>query len=157
MSEEKEQRYFEVVDDNFRKFPNNVIVKPIRATDGSAGYDFFSNEDVQLGPGEEHKFATDIKCKMHKDDQLEIITRSGNGTNNKILLKNGTGKIDSDYYNNPKNDGNIKITLVNEGTSYFHVKEGQRIAQGTFTKYLITDDDVPAAQSRDGGHGSTGE
>ena len=43
------------------------------------------------------------------------------------------------------------------GWEPFAIKVGDRIGQGTFSQYLIVDDDVPVNESRNGGYGSTGK
>lgn len=55
----------------------------------------------------------------------------------------------------PKNDGNILIQFTNKGTEQFQVEEGERIAQGIFLPYFLTDDDE-AEGERQEGMGSTG-
>ena len=65
------------------------------------------------------------------------------------------GIIDSDYYNNPDNEGEIKLILYNLGDEDVIVEKGERIAQGLFTKYLVADGDNIKTK-RLGGFGSTG-
>lgn len=60
-----------------------------------------------------------------------------------------------DFYNNPENEGHFKIILHNNGDRYAHIEAGERVAQGIFQKYYITDDDKAEAM-RSGGIGSTG-
>lgn len=155
------KRGFEVVRDDCRVFPDKQVILPTRADSGSCGYDFYSLEDVVISPGQKHLFFTDVKAKMFFDNRLEINTRSGNGVKYGIVLANTIGYIDSSYYNNPKNDGNIGICLYNMGEQPFEVKTGDRIAQGCFSRYLITDDDKyrnnTDSMTRNGGFGSTGK
>lgn len=154
-------RGFQVVKDEFRKFPNVEIKLPERATSGACGYDFYSNEDYTLEPGVAYIFWTDVKAKMFFDNVLQINTRSGNGCKRGIILANVIGYVDSDYYGNPSNDGNIGICLRNLSNEPFQVNKGDRIAQGMFSRYLITDDDKfrgsRGESSRKGGLGSTGK
>lgn len=56
-----------------------------------------------------------------------------------IMIANTQGWIDSDYYNNTENNGNIGIRLLNLSNEDYIVKEGDRIAQAMFVKYLISD------------------
>ena len=72
-----------------------------------------------------------------------------------VMIANTMGVIDSSYANNPDNDGNIGIRLFNLGDTIYTVHAGDRVAQGIFIKYLITDDDNAIAE-RNGGYGSTG-
>lgn len=153
-------RKFEIVKEKYRKFPDKKIRLPQRADNGSCGYDFFSLETVVLYPGQQHLFFTDVKAKMNLRDRLEINTRSGNGVKYGLVLANTIGFIDASYYNNPGNDGNIGICLKNTGTDTVTINEGDRIAQGCFSRYLITLDDRFKIKRKDnqrkGGFGSTG-
>ena len=92
---------------------------------------------------------------MLDDEMLMLNVRSSQGKI-RIQLANTQGWIDSSYYNNPDNNGNIAFFIRNEGTEDYVVKEGDRIMQGMFTKYLIADDDTPIANDRLGGFGSSG-
>lgn len=153
-------RKFEEVQDKFKKFPDVETKLPERATQQSAGYDFFSKEDFVIQPGEFHMTWTDVCAKMFYDNVLQIYTRSGNGIKRGVILKNNVGIVDSDYYGNSNNGGNIGVGLVNTGTEPFEVHVGDRIAQGIFSKYYIVDDDpfmkTKTKRTRDGGFGSTG-
>ena len=71
-----------------------------------------------------------------------------------IMISNTIGLIDSDYYENPDNDGNIGFRLLNLGNTPYEIKVGDRIGQGVFIKYDTTDNDDTRA-TRKGGFGST--
>ena len=154
-------RKFAKVREDFMKFPEVETKLPVRADNHSAGYDFYSKEDVDIEPGSVHVFWTDVKAVMFFDNVLQIYTRSGNGVKYGVILRNGTGIIDASYANNESNDGNICIALENTGNRVFSVKKGDRIAQGIFIRYLITDDDKylvgEEKKERKGGLGSTGK
>lgn len=97
---------------------------------------------------------TGLKVKMPKDVVLKIYPRSSTGSNCLLVLANQTGIIDSDYYNNPDNEGHIFIPILNLFPYDIEIKKGEKIAQGIFEHYLITDDDE-CAEKRIGGFGST--
>ena len=97
---------------------------------------------------------TGLKVKMPEDVVLKIHPRSGTGSNCLLQLANQTGVIDSDYYNNPDNEGHIFIPILNLSPYDIEIKKGDKIAQGIFEHYLITDDDE-ANGERTGGFGST--
>jgi dUTP pyrophosphatase len=73
-----------------------------------------------------------------------------------LILKNITPIIDSDYYGNPKTDGNIGLHLLNISNQTILILKGERICQGIFVPYFITNDDDPVNNERLGGFGSTG-
>lgn len=129
---------------------------PTRSTKHSAGYDFKSPIDLKLEPGESKKIPTGIKVCMNEDEYLAIFIRSSMGFKYNIRLCNQVGIVDSDYYNNPDNEGQIYIKIQNEGNESLIINKGDRFAQGIFMKYLLTDDDV-SVNERIGGFGSTGK
>jgi dUTP pyrophosphatase len=150
-------RMFRIVPSCFRKFPNCEITLPSRADIGSAGYDFLSNETQDLTPGESHLFWTDVCIEMEKGDALLIDTRSGNGCKRGLVLRNTLGIIDSSYYANGSNFGNIGICLLNTSDEIQTIHIGDKIAQGILINYLLIDDDSCQKEDREGGFGSSGD
>jgi dUTP pyrophosphatase len=147
-------RGFEIVSETKRKFTNETITLPTRSTKKSAGYDFYSNDTITIKPLEKFAFFTDVKSYMKDDEYLEIVPRSSIGIKKDLALSNTIGVIDSDYYSNPENDGNIIISLRNLGKSDITIEKGERIAQGIFKKYLVADSGN-SENERTGGVGST--
>lgn len=139
-----------------RGFSADDVILPCRSTKDSAGYDFRSLESYLLKPKESHVFPTGVKAEMEKDEVLYIFIRSSLGIKKGILLSNSVGVIDSDYFGNEKNDGHIMISLTNLSDEDVEIQKGDKIAQGVFMKYLITEDD-DATKERKGGIGSTGK
>ena len=135
---------------------NNSGIIPTRADIGSAGYDFYTPIDLEIKPHESIKFETNIKAKMNKDEVLLLYVRSSIGIKKNLMLSNGTGVIDSTYYNNSDNEGNIIGSIYNYGDDIQYIKAGDRVMQGVFVKYLITDSDSPLSTTRTGGIGSSG-
>ena len=144
-------RGFEVV----TPYENQGVQLPKRKTTESAGYDIECAEAVTIAPGEMKLVPTGLKAFMNYDEYLAIHIRSGMAVKRRLMLVNSTGIIDSDYYNNEDNEGHILIALVNMGTEPVSLDKGERVAQGIFSKYLITNDDN-ATGIRTGGIGSTG-
>lgn len=127
---------------------------PTRSTKHSAGYDFKSPISFTLNPGDSKKVPTGIKASMNEDEFLAIFVRSSMGFKYNIRLCNQVGIVDSDYYNNPDNEGHIFVKIQNEGKEAITINKGDRFAQGIFMNFLITDDDVTFGD-RIGGFGST--
>ena len=130
-------RYFELVKDKYRKSTGEVIL-PKRATKSSVAYDFYSPIDITIPPMTSVMIWTDIKAKFNENEALLINIRSSMGKQ-PVMIANTQGWIDSDYYSNPDNDGNIGIRLFNLGNTSYVVKSGDRIPQGMFVKYLVAD------------------
>ncbi len=159
-------------------------IMPLRATKTSAGYDFFAPFDIVIPPQGKVSFATDIKAEMAENEVLLIVVRSSSGIKRDLMAANTVGVIDSDYYENPYNDGNIHIALRNlrpsmELSGYKSVtlstgekieipvikdlreqntvviKAGERVVQGLFLPVLEADSAATDVQ-RGGGLGSSG-
>ena len=133
------------------------IELPKRSTKNSAGYDIRSMEEYTLKSGESRVFKTGIKAEMNPDEVFFIFDRSSFGFKYDIMLSNSVGVIDSDYYNNPDNEGHICIKLINLGKKDIDINIGDRIAQGVFLKYLTIEDEEEVKTNRKGGFGSTGK
>lgn len=97
---------------------------------------------------------TGIKCEMPEDMYLELSVRSSCPLKHWLILANGVGIIDADYYNNPDNEGHIFFQIINLSPFDIMLKKGDAIGQGIFKKYYLTDDDMVTAL-RQGGFGST--
>lgn len=137
-------------------YSDNGIL-PIRSDVGSAGYDFFIPKEITINPKESISFCTDIKVMMQKDEVLMLYIRSSIGIKKHIMLCNGTGIIDSTYYNNSTNEGNIICALYNYGDEPVVLEAGSRVIQGIFIKYLTANNDVVLNKQRAGGIGSSGK
>jgi len=175
-------RRFELVDKKFRTLDDVSVCLPIRGTKNSAGYDFVATKDLIIPPQETVTFKTDVKAFMQPDEMLIIDIRSSLGIKKDLMISNTLGIIDSDFYDNPDNGGNILIALRNLkpafkilgtkplriGTETFWIPEiedlqiantvkiqaGEQVAQGIFVKFLEADN-CNSDVVRGGGIGST--
>ena len=129
------------------------IVLPLRATKGSAGYDFSSPLDVTIRPGEMVKVPSGIRCFIEEGYVLHIYPRSSLGFKYRLTLANTTGIIDADYYN-ALNEGHIIVALVNRGDKDIVIKKGERFVQGIFLKFYTAEEEEVTGQ-RTGGFGSS--
>ncbi|HHY96542.1 MAG TPA: dUTP diphosphatase [Acholeplasma sp.] len=143
-------RKFEVI----QSYLDKDIKIPERATKYSAGYDLASAEDITINPGEIKLVPTGLKADMPEDEALFVYPRSSLGIKRRLTMSNNVGVVDKDYYNNAENEGHIMIPIYNFGTEVQVIKKGERIAQGIFQKYGITDNDS-AKNLRKGGFGSS--
>lgn len=142
------KRYFEV----FKPYG----IAPTRATKNSAGYDFYVPDEIVLEPGESKVIKLGVRAFMQPDEVLLIHIRSSIGMKRNTILGNVTGVIDSDYFGNKDNGGEICLCLKNIGDVPCYINAKERVAQGIFTKYLLTDDDSVQTE-RVGGIGSSNE
>lgn len=143
-------RRFEVVS---RCKDMNVEI-PKRKTKKSAGYDFFAVEDFTLYPNKLCIVPTGVKAYMEDNEVLYLHIRSSVAFKRGVRMLNSIGVIDADFVDNPDNEGEISLGLLSHNDDIVHIQKGERIAQGVFHKFLITDDDDAEGQ-RVGGIGST--
>jgi len=140
-----------------RGFEKADVILPERKTEKSAGYDIRIIEDICIEPGQTTTAKTGIKALMQDDEVLLLYLRSSIGLKFNLLVPNSVGVIDADYYGNDDNDGHIMITLYNFGSKAVVFQKNERVAQGIFTKFLKTSDEIPVLNKRFGGYGSTGK
>jgi len=156
------RKFLKVTKEQFRKDfgeENSELVykslkMPIRGTNLSAGYDFFSPKRYVIQPGENLRIPTGMRVKMQDDEWLGIYIRSSIGFKYNVRLKNSVGVIDADYIN-AKNEGHIWIAIYNHGDQALEIEAGEAFAQGIFQRYLLVEDDQPKEIHRNGGIGST--
>lgn len=98
--------------------------------------------------------STGMKCKLDPGTYLELSVRSSSPLKYWLILANGVGIIDADYYNNSDNEGEIFLQLINLSSFDILIKKGEAIGQAIIKPYLTTEDDA-ATGERLGGFGST--
>lgn len=155
-------------------YENQGIELPVRQTKCSVGYDIKSAHDVvipslwknvyeliksQFSKSDEIKIKptlikTGVKSYFMDDEVLYLYNRSSNPFKKGLVLANSVGVIESDYYGNESNDGELMFAYYNFYPFDINIKKGDRIGQGVFQKFLISDDDR-AEGVRKGGFGST--
>jgi len=128
---------------------------PKRATKDSGGYDLASIIDEEILPGEIKLIPTGLRVKMPKNEVLLVFPRSSLAFKKGLMMSNGVGVIDADYYN-AENEGHIGIPFYNFSKEKAVIKKGERLAQGIFTNYFKTVDDDNDSTVRLGGFGSSG-
>ena len=148
-------RGFVPVIEEMRKETMDYIL-PVRGTSRSACYDLSSPIRVTIPAHSSVLIWLNIKSYMLADEVLEVYVRSSIGIKKSLMLKNTVGVIDSDYYSNESNDGNIAVCLFNMNDEAVVIEKNERIAQAMFQKYLVVDNDVCLSDIRLGGIGSTG-
>jgi dUTP pyrophosphatase len=96
---------------------------PAYATDGAAGMDVVSAEDLILAPGGRYAVATGFAMAIPDGYEVQVRPRSGLALKHGITCLNTPGTIDSDYR------GEVRVILANLGAEPFEIKRGDRIAQ----------------------------
>ena len=131
---------------------------PVRKTKNSAGYDIEAAEDTIIPAfklGQKPTLVkTGLKAYCEPDEFYMLCNRSSNPGKRGLVMANSVGIIDSDYYENPDNDGHFMFAFYNFFDHDVEIKKGEAIGQAIFMKYLKIDDD-DAQGERTGGFGST--
>jgi dUTP pyrophosphatase len=127
---------------------------PKYATDGAAGMDVLSAEDVTIAPGARHAVATGLALAIPAGYEIQVRPRSGLALKHGISVPNTPGTIDSDYR------GELKVILINHGGEPFAIARGDRVAQLVLAPVVQAAwDEVDALDDTArgaGGFGSTG-
>lgn len=169
-------RSFEFAQKNGKNMYENAQL-PEYQTEHSAGADFFAAEDTaipsliatlwsnlihhltnggELNPLAPTLIHTGVKADMGDDEVLELYNRSSNPKKIGLVLANGVGVVDKDYYGNPDNDGEIMFAFYNFFPFAVTIKKGDRIGQGVFKKFLKPTKGLRIKNDkRQGGFGST--
>jgi dUTP pyrophosphatase len=127
---------------------------PAYATEGAAGMDVVSAEDVTIQPGARHPVATGLALAIPPGFEIQVRPRSGLAFKHGITVPNTPGTIDSDYR------GELKVLLINHGTEAFEIARGDRVAQLVLAPVVQAAwaevDELDATARGEGGFGSTG-
>lgn len=147
------ERGFEIA----KGWEDRHIELPRRSTTHAAAYDIAAATDITVPPFhpgiKPTLIPTGLKAYCQPDECYFVFNRSS-GAGKGIVLANGVGVIDADYYANSDNDGHFQVLVFNVSDHELRVKKGDRIAQVIFQKFLTVDHDV-AGGERLGGFGST--
>ncbi|MDF2637426.1 MAG: dUTP diphosphatase [Novosphingobium lindaniclasticum] len=127
---------------------------PAYATDGAAGMDVVSAEDVTLAPGARHAVATGLAMAIPPGFEIQVRPRSGLALKHGISVPNAPGTIDSDYR------GELKVILINHGAQPFEILRGDRVAQLVLAPVTraawLPVEELESTERGEGGFGSTG-
>jgi len=116
---------------------------PLHATKYAAAHDLYLPVDIRLRPGEITRVGLNLCCAMPSNFYCNVHIRSGVGFKYGVILSNGTGIVDSDYYNEwflslymlPQehiDDPDERLYDFYEETCY-KFSAGERIAQAVFS------------------------
>lgn len=164
-----------------KRFENENIKMPVRATKHSAGYDMFVAEDIVIYPIadvigsvpksnkpetldaviERYKNArptlvsTGVKCYLAEGQYLKLVSRSSIPLKTWLICGNSVGIIDADYADNVQNDGEIFFEVINLSNTPILLQKGDKICQGIICRYDTFDSEEIPKEERSGGFGST--
>jgi dUTP pyrophosphatase len=127
---------------------------PVYATEGAAGMDVLSAEDLVLAPGARHAVATGLALAIPPGFEIQVRPRSGLALKHGISVPNTPGTIDSDYR------GELKVIMINLSAQPFAIRRGDRIAQLVLAPVIraVWEEvaELDTTKRGEGGFGSTG-
>ena len=129
---------------------------PSRQTEHSAGFDLRAavEKEIEIKPGQIQLIETGFEIEIPHGFEAQIRARSGLAVKYGITLINAIGTIDSDYR------GELKIPLINHGSSAHVIQRGDRIAQMILIKLPETEvievETLSDTTRGSGGFGHTG-
>ena len=135
-------------------YPLTNATVPIRATEGSVGYDVFAYNEKLIPKHSVRRVCIGIKIEMQPDIFAEFKSRSSYVLKN--LVVEG-GVIDPDYR------GLLYVCLRNHNDEDVLIKKDQKIAQLIFYRCVFPDfvklekEDLNETVRNEGGFGSTGD
>lgn len=131
------------------RLTNSNAKVPLRATEGSAGYDLFASSIEYFSD----RFEIDTGLQIHINNPNyygQVAIRSSLARRGFYLL-NSVGVIDSDY------QGNIKLLVGSRNDISIPVAVGDRVAQLIFHRIAIPDFvNVQDFEKKEGGRGVNG-
>jgi dUTP pyrophosphatase len=134
------------------KFLHSDARLPTLGSDGAAGFDLYSVDNIEILPNSRKLVSTGISIKLPVGVYGRVAPRSGLAVKNGIHV--GAGVIDSDYR------GEIKVLLFNLSNEKFTIRTGDRIAQLICEHYetppLKLVSELSSTERGVGGFGSTG-
>ena len=137
-------------------FEESVFAKePVKATEGSAGYDLFAAEAKNIVPNSIQIVCLDFRWAIPQGFFGKVFPRSSLIKNYNVTVD--AGLIDSDYR------GLIYVLLSNHSKKAFTIRTGDRIAQVVFLEKFDVQftkvnkkEDLDNTKRGNGGFGSTG-
>ena len=133
------------------KLLNTLSKVPTKAEPGSAGYDIYSTQNVELYSKSRKLVSTGLSTEFDKDYYLRVAPRSGLSVKG---IDIGAGVIDSSYR------GELKVLMINNSDNTLIFETGTRIAQLIMEQCYEPDISIVGELSeseRHGGFGSTGK
>lgn len=147
-----------------KKLQKDAII-PKYQTAGAAGFDLHAamestNVDGQtvynqiyIPSGESKIVPTGLSVEVPEGYELQVRSRSGLASKNKVTVLNSPGTVDSDYR------GPLGVILYNGGPTAFWISHGDRIAQGVIAPVVQVDfeeaEELSDTVRGSGGFGST--
>ncbi len=132
------------------------LALPAYATDGSVGMDLAAavQDDIVIEPGQTGLVPTGLMIAVPDGYEAQIRPRSGLALEHSITVPNSPGTVDPDYR------GEVKVILLNLGSTPFRISRGMRIAQMVIVPAVQASikvvSELPPTDRGEGGFGHSG-
>lgn len=127
---------------------------PTYGTEGAAGADVYSVEEVWIDAGEHRLVRCGLGCEIEPGYEIQVRPRSGLALKSKVTVLNSPGTIDEDYR------GELCVMLMNHGFSPKTFEKGERVAQLVVAPVVRANfewtEELSETHRGEGGFGSTG-
>lgn len=137
---------------NIKLIRSDAIIPNRGTSEGNAGYDIYSSEDIVIHPDQDILVPTGWCCEFPSGFVMIIKEKSGRRWKNKLHV--GAGVIDASYRNE------VNVVLKSSGEKPVTIKSGEKIAQFIILPIWTGEprevDELDTNSDRGGGFGSTG-
>ena len=133
--------------------PDAMLPEYAHGPDEDAGMDLRAVTAVVLAPGVPQAVPTGLAIELPAGYEAQVRPRSGLALKHAITVPNSPGTIDPSYR------GEIRVILLNQGTSDYRIEKGDRIAQLIVARYEAIEweeGDLNESVRGAGGFGSSG-
>ena len=136
-----------------RIHPAAVLPRYAHGPEEDAGMDLHAVEEVTLEPGRSRLVPTGLTLEIPSGFEAQVRPRSGLALKHSVTIPNAPGTIDPGYR------GELRVILLNLGTTAYTVHPGDRIAQLIVARYEPVEwaeGDLADSTRGGGGFGSSG-
>ena len=137
-------------------YKSNSELEPVYSSDAASGADLKADiqQELVIKPGSIAMVPTGIFLEIPPGFEAQVRPRSGLAAKSGITVLNTPGTIDADYR------GEVRVILINLGSSDFVINRGDRIAQMVFAPVVRAQFEktfeLNESERGSGGFGSTG-
>jgi dUTP pyrophosphatase len=95
-----------------------------------SGFDFYSVEEITIGPLGRALVPTGLKFDLPPNVELQVRSKSGLAIKDGLMVLNSPGTVDNGY------TGEVQVIIFNTNQEEYIIKKGMKIAQGVLTHVL---------------------
>jgi dUTP pyrophosphatase len=136
---------------------NEDAVFPTYNYQTDSGFDFYSVEEVTIGPFGRALIPTGLRFDLPSNIELQVRSKSGLAIKEGLMVLNSPGTVDNGY------TGEVQVIIFNTNQEPYTIKKGMKVAQGVFSYALngnsvelLGVDNIDEKDRNANGFGSTG-